>query len=223
MKIALIFAAGRGERLKPMTDTLPKALCRLKQRPLIDYHLEQLAKAGFERVIVNHAYLGGQIRQHLAHLNHPGLRIDFSPEPPGALETGGALVNALKLLGDEPFITINADIYTDYDYSRLGLIATHLAHLILVPYPGQHHTKDFSLSPNHQIQNHPRTHTFAGIACYHPSLFHPLQPGRFSMTAILRDLADKQQITGELHSGIWFDIGSIERLRLAEQYLGNQG
>jgi MurNAc alpha-1-phosphate uridylyltransferase len=216
MKTAMIFAAGRGERLRPLTETLPKALCPFKARPLIEYHLDNLAKAGFERVIINHAYLGGKIRHHLQHCLYDKLDIYYSPEPPGALETGGGIVNALDLLHDAPFVTINADIYTDFDYSRLCLKPDHLAHVVLVDNPGHGHKNDFGLSTTHLLQNHDRAYTFSGIACYHPALFKTYQPGRFSITPILRALAAQQLITGERHQGIWFDIGSLERLHAAE-------
>ncbi len=219
MKTAMILAAGRGERLKPLTNTLPKALCRLNNVPLIDYHLRNLAKAGFHRVIINHAYLGGKIRQYIAGCQHHGLDIHFSPEPPGGLETGGGIVNALNLLGDEPFIAINGDIYTDFDYSSLNLSEPHLAHVVLIPKPDLYPTGDFGLSPTKHVQNESRTHTFSGIACYHPKLFQSHALGRYSMTPILRSLAEKQYLTGEIHSGIWFDIGSVERLQWAEAHL----
>lgn len=219
MKTAMILAAGRGERLKPLTNTIPKALCPLNNVPLIEYHLNHLAKAGFQRVVINHAYLGGKIRQYIASRPSHDLDIHFSPEPPGGLETGGGIVNALNLLGDEPFITINADIYTDFDYSRLNLSETHLAHVVLIPKPDLHHTGDFGLSPTQHVQNDGRTHTFSGIACYHPKLFQSYSLGRYSMTPILRSLAENQHMTGEIHSGIWFDIGSVERLKWAEAQL----
>lgn len=219
MKTAMLLAAGRGERLKPLTDTCPKALCLLNDTPLIDYHLTRLAASGFERVVINHAHLGGKIRQHITCNRHRyDLDIIYSPEPPGGLETGGGIVNALPLLGDELFLTVNADIYTDFDFSKLPRIHTELAHLVVVHKPSYSPSGDFGFISPHILSNQGRDYTFSGIACYHPKLFQMYQPGRFSMTPILRSLAEKQQLHGELYQGTWFDIGSIARLTLANQH-----
>ncbi len=220
MKTAMILAAGRGERLKPLTDTCPKALCQLNKIALIDYHLTRLASAGFERVVINHAHLGGKIRQHVKYSKGYHLQIDFCPEPPGGLETGGGIVNALPLLGNEPFVTVNGDIYTEFDFSQLSLALddTALAHLILVNKPSYNPSGDFGFITPQILSNQNKEYTFSGIACYHPKLFEAYQPGRFSITPILRSLADKQQLHGELYQGVWFDIGSMERLALANQY-----
>ena len=216
MKTAMILAAGRGERLKPLTDFIPKALCPLNNIPLIEYHINNLAKAGFERVIINHAYLGGKIRQYLKNGDKFGVEIIYSPEPPGGLETGGGIVNALSILGDKPFITINADIYTNYDFSSLTLPTTSVVHIVLVKKPLYSKSGDFGLSSNLMIINNESQYTFSGIACYDSTIFKNCNPGRYSVAPLIRRLADSNQVTGELHNGVWFDIGSLDRLRMAE-------
>lgn len=216
MKIAMILAAGRGERLRPLTDLTPKALCKVHNIPLIEYHVSKLAMAGFERVVINHAWLGGQIQHHLGNGTRWGIEICYAPEPPGGLETGGGIVNALPLLGDTPFITVNADIFTDYDFTTLTLRAESLAHLIVVNKPAYIPQGDFGLSAAGLITNHDRQYTFAGIACYQPNIFFNLKPGRYSVTPLLRQLAEEQRLTGSMHTGKWIDIGSPDRLTLAE-------
>ncbi len=215
MKTAMILAAGRGMRLRPLTDRQPKALCTVHDVPLIEYHITQLAKAGFMRLIINHAYLGGQIRQQLGQGARWGVEIYYAPEPPGGLETGGGIVNALPLLGKEPFLTVNADIFTDYDFTTLIWPAESLVHLVLVNKPPHIQQADFGLSAANQLDNNGRDYIFSGIACYQPALFNHLSPGRYSITPLLRELATRQKATGELYQGKWLDIGSPEQLRLA--------
>ena len=217
MKTALIFAAGRGERLRPITDAKPKALCTVHDIPLIEHHIVNLVAAGFERLIINHAYLGGQIRRHLSNGARWGIEIDYSPEPPGALETGGGIVNALPLLGKNPFITVNADIFCDYPFAALNCPENSLVHLVLVNKPAYSPQGDFGLSETHELDNNKRDFTFSGIACYRPELFQNHKPGRYSVTPLLRQLAINKQATGEMYSGVWFDIGSPERLALANE------
>ena len=216
MKTAMILAAGRGERLRPLTDVTPKALCKVHGIPLIEYHVANLAQAGFERIVINHAWLGGQIRQHLGNGIRWGIEICYAPEPPGGLETGGGIVNALPLLSDAPFLTVNADIFTNYNFASLSLPTHSLAHLIVVNKPAYALQGDFGLSSAGLVINHDRQYTFAGIACYRPNLFESLKPGRFSVTPLLRQLAMEGRLTGEIHTGSWMDIGSAERLQLAQ-------
>jgi MurNAc alpha-1-phosphate uridylyltransferase len=216
MKVAMILAAGRGERLKPLTDQFPKALCIVKGRPLIEHHVINLAKAGFEILVINHAYLGGQIRQFLGNGQHYGVTIHYSPEPPGGLETGGGIVKALPLLGNKPFLTVNADIYTDYDFNQFKLNQLNSAHLILIKKnPTLNHHGDFSLINHNQLSNENPEYTFAGIAGYNPQVFDHCKQGRYSITPLIRNLADMNKVTGSLYQGTWFDIGSIERLKAA--------
>lgn len=216
MKVAMILAAGRGERLRPLTDDIPKALCEVKGKPLIEHHVINLAKAGFEKLIINHAYLGHQIRQYLGNGQRWGVEICYSAEPPGGLETGGGIVKALPLLGNNPFVTVNADIYTDFDFNQLNPESTNFIHLVLVnKNPLLLHHGDFGLSNINQITNMNPEYTFAGIACYHPKIFSRCAQGRYSVTPLIRHYASENKVTGCLYHGSWFDIGSIERLNTA--------
>lgn len=208
---AMIFAAGRGERLRPITDSYPKALCCVRGVTLIENHIIKLTQAGFKHIVINHAYLGWKIRQCVGNGSRFGIKISYSPEPPGALETGGGLVNALPLLGNQPFITINADIFTDFNFANLSLPCSSLVHLVLVKKPDYFSVADFGLRGG-LITNHDRQYTFAGIACYRPDVFNESHMGRYSITPLLRNLAEKNQVSGESYPGIWFDIGTPERL-----------
>ena len=216
MKTAMIFAAGRGERLRPLTDNLPKALCTIHDRPLIEHHVMRLAEGGFQRVVVNHAYLGDRIRRQLGSGSRFGIEICYAPEPPGALETGGGIVNALPLLGDSPFLTINADIFTDFSFEIPQLHKKNLAHLVLVSKPAYSEQGDFGLLATKHLDNSQRNYTFSGIACYHPLLFQAKEVGRYSVTPLLRQLAENKLATGEVYQGVWFDIGTPERLAQAQ-------
>lgn len=216
MKTAMILAAGRGERLKPLTELQPKALCLVKGKPLIEHHVLNLAKAGFNKIIINHAYLGSQIRQHLGDGSHYGVKIHYSPEPPGALETGGGIINALPLLGDESFITVNADIYTDFDFATIQPVHEDTIHVVLAPKnPQLNHHGDFGLIKGNQLINTNPEYILAGICCYHPQLFSKHLLRRFSVASIIRHCADQQKATATLYEGVWFDIGTLERLQMA--------
>ncbi|KTD66659.1 nucleotidyltransferase [Legionella santicrucis] len=218
MKTAMILAAGRGERLKPITEAIPKALCMIKGKPLIEHHIINLAKAGFKQIVINHAYLGGQIRQYLGAGERWGVEICYSPEPPGGLETGGGIVNALPLLGNQPFITVNADIYTDFDFSLLQPAHVGSIHVILVPKnPALNHHGDFGIINRNQLCNVPQDYTLAGICCYHPQVFANCKQGRYSVTPLIRHRAEHHEVTAHVYKGIWFDIGSISRLQAANQ------
>lgn len=221
MKTAMILAAGRGERLRPLTDHVPKPLIKLNHQPLIAHHLTHLAQAGYQRVIINHAYLGGQIKQFIQQHETQGLEIIFSPEPPGALETGGGILNVLPILGKEPFITLNGDIYTDYNLKNLMLPTKSLAHVILVNKPSYRETGDYGLSPHGVLNNTDKNYIFSGVTVYHPDFFKHATTGRYSVTPMMRQFAEHQSITGELYHGLWFDIGSLEQLALAEKTLGS--
>lgn len=217
MLTAMILAAGRGERLRPITRYLPKALCEVGGVPLIEYHVNTLAKAGFKRIVINHAYLGGMIKHHLGDGKRWKIQIIYSPEPPGGLETGAGIVQALPLLGDDPFLVINADIFTDYQPIAPSLATKELAHLILVPKQAHHAHGDFGLSSTNHLMNNPKDFIFSGIAYYQPQLFSSCKPGRYSVTPLIRALADNQKATAELFTGSWVDIGSPERLKTANE------
>ncbi|MFA5960582.1 MAG: nucleotidyltransferase family protein [Tatlockia sp.] len=222
MKTAMILAAGRGERLKPLTEKLPKAMCLVGDKPLIAHHVTHLAQSGFEQIVINHAYLGGQIRRYLGNGAHWSVDIHYAPEPPGGLETGGGILNALPLLGDKPFVTVNADVLTDYNFSTLHLPEETLAHLILVENPPHKKQGDFGLFGNKVSLDFP-FYTFSGIACYHPLAFQACKIGRYSVTPLLRDLVKQKGVSGALHSGLWIDIGSFEGLLSANRVFNAKG
>ena len=211
MKTAMILAAGRGERLKPLTNHIPKAMSLVNGIPLIEYHIIKLVAAGFHRIIINHAWLGGQIRQHVGHGEKWQVEICFSAEPPGGLETGGGIVQALPLLGQEPFLTVNADIFTSFPFAKLSLPTTSLAHLVLITNPEHKTQGDFGLKQS-ILSNENAQYTISGIACYHPDAFRGTLPGRYSVTPLLRQLANQQLASGELFTGDWSDIGTLPRL-----------
>ena len=212
MNTAIILAAGRGERLRPLTDQIPKALCTIHNVPLIQYHVENLANANFNRIVINLGHLGGQIKAHLGNGARFGLEIIYTREPPGALETGGGLINALPYLGNDPFLAINADIFTDYDFRHIQLPAQSKIHAVLVKTPPSHPQADFGLTTDKYLANNNRAYTLTGITCYDLSLLNTCPRGRYSITPFLRQWADKRFITGEIYSGRWFDTGTIARL-----------
>ena len=214
MKTAMILAAGRGERLKPLTDALPKALCVVQGKPLIEHHVINLAKSGITRIVINHAYLGGHIRRYLGTGDRYGVSIYYSPEPPGGLETGGGIVNALPLLGTTPFITVNADIYTDFDFRQLQEVTKDFIHIILVPNnPSLNLHGDFGLLDKTLATNTPCDYTLAGICCYHPKVFAHSSVGRYSVAPLIRRYAEEHKVRATLYKGIWFDVGSLARLQ----------
>ncbi|ARG98544.1 N-acetylmuramate alpha-1-phosphate uridylyltransferase MurU [Legionella micdadei] len=219
MKIAMILAAGRGERLRPLTDTQPKAMCLVHQKPLIQYHVEKLARSGFERIVINHAHLGGQIRHYLGDGAKWDVEICYAPEPPGGLETGGGIYNALPLLGKDPFITVNADIFTDYEFSSLHLANDAKLHLVLVNNPSHNAKGDFDLIHQNKLSNKNKRYTYSGIACYRPEAFEQYKAGRYSVVSLFHSLIKENRATGELYQGLWVDIGSAERLKFANALL----
>lgn len=231
MKTAMILAAGRGERLKPLTNVLPKALCLLKGKALIEYHLLKLKAAGFERVLINHAHLGGQIRQQLGNGSAWNLDLQYLPEPPGGLETGGGIYNALPFLGSSPFLVINADVFIDLDLSQFNFPPeAKLGHLLLVKAPALDYSADFGLDQAGWTQEKKqgwasldkRLYTFSGLAYYHPAFFAKAKPGRYSVRSLLYENILAQRISAEVYEGTWVDIGSPARLAFAENILNIQ-
>lgn len=206
----MILAAGRGERLRPLTDTVPKSLLEVKGRPLIEHHLEGLSRAGFSEIVINLSWLGNQVRDRLGDGRDFNLAIEYSDEPE-ALETAGGIVQALPLLG-ERFIVVNADIFTDYDFARLKR-PDGKAHLVLVENPQHNPDGDFSLAESTVGNNGPTRYTFSGISQYHRSFFDGLAPGKQALAPLLHAAAKQQQVTGELFNGAWSDIGTLERLQ----------
>jgi MurNAc alpha-1-phosphate uridylyltransferase len=219
---AMILAAGRGERMRPLTDKTPKPLLKAGGHYLIDYHLRALAAAGFEDVVINHAHLGEQLEQALGDGDRYGLSIHYSPEG-SALETGGGIFNALPLLGEEPFLVINGDIWTDYPFERLRTQAVQLAHLVLVDNPPQHPKGDFSLSDGRVSEAQGERLTFSGIGVYRAELFAGCKPGAFPLAPILRRAMAADLVSGEYYQGRWFDIGTPERLTQLDEMLKQAG
>ncbi len=216
MNTALIFAAGRGERLRPLTNHLPKALCVVHGKPLIEHQIAALAAAGFTRIIINHAYLGDQIKRYLGNGTRFNVEIIYSPEPPGALETAGAIINALPYINSSHFVTVSADIYTAFNYSTLRAPSdVYLAHIILVPIKPEHQHGDFALTSKQLVQNSPPHYLFGNIACFSRQAFATRPLDRYSITQLLRTWATNQQLSGELYVGAWFDTGTPARLALA--------
>jgi MurNAc alpha-1-phosphate uridylyltransferase len=206
---AMILAAGRGERMRPLTDTCPKPLLEVRGVPLIEYHLDALARVGIRRVVVNLSWLGGQIRDALGDGTRFGLRIDYSEEAE-ALETAGGIVQALDLL-DERFIVTNGDVFTDFDFARL-LDQSAAAHLVMVPNPGFNPQGDYAIEQGLLSNRGVQRHTFSGIAAYQKSFFAGLAPGRRPLAPLLTAGADQQTISAELHQGLWSDVGTPQRL-----------
>lgn len=215
---AMLLAAGRGKRMRPLTDHTPKPLLSAGGKPLIEHHIERLARAGFEHLIINLAYLGEQIITALGDGGHWGVRIQYSQEV-HALETGGGIHHALPLIGLQPFLVINGDIWTDFDLSRLARPLQGLAHLVLVDNPDHHPDGDFALL-NGRVSDHgtPRL-TFSGIGVYHPDLFRACQPGPFPLAPLLRRAMASGQVTGEHFSGRWLDVGTPDRLQELDRML----
>ncbi len=221
---AMILAAGQGERMRPLTDHTPKPLLQAGGRALIEYHLAGLAGAGITLVVINHARLGNQIESYVGDGTRYGLRIVYSPEGDRPLETGGGLFRALPLLGEEPFLVVNADVWTDYPYDRLvgGLKGAGLAHLVMVDNPPQHPRGDFALCGDRVTLDASPLLTFAGIGVYHPALWAGCTPGAFPLAPLLRAAMRDSRVSGEHWLGEWMDIGTPLRLETLRQRLDKQ-
>lgn len=210
----MILAAGRGERMRPLTDETPKPLLQVGGRTLLDRHLDALARAGVGEVVINLAWLGGRIRDHVGDGSGHGLRVRYSDEGEQALETAGGIVNALPLLGAEPFLVINGDVFTDYPFERAQLPAGQLARLVLVDNPPQHPRGDFALAADGRVtEDGGEPLTYAGIGVFDPALFAGHGGGIAPLAPLLRDAIRKGRVGGEHYRGAWHDIGTPERLR----------
>jgi MurNAc alpha-1-phosphate uridylyltransferase len=217
---AMILAAGKGERMRPLTLTTPKPLVRAGGVPLIEYHLRALAAAGFTDIVINHAWLGQQIEDYLGDGSRYGVSIQYSVEGE-PLETGGGIFRALPLLGDEAFVVVNGDIWTDYDFSVLHQPINGLAHLVLVSNPPHHPAGDFCLVETQVRDGQPEaaTLTYSGIAVLHPQLFDGCTAGAFKLAPLLRKAMADGQVTGEQLKGHWVDVGTHERLAEVESLI----
>lgn len=214
---AMILAAGKGERLRPLTLHTPKPLVAVAGKPLIEYHIEALARAGFRELVINHAWLGEQLEARLGDGARFGVRIAYSAEGE-PLETGGGIRKALPLLGEGPFLVVNGDIFTDYDFSRLRDIRPPSAHLVLVDNPEHHAGGDFSCDAGRLVADReglPRL-TYSGIAVLHPGLFADSPDGAFKLAPLLRRARDEGTASAEHFTGRWIDVGTHERLAQAE-------
>ena len=218
---AMILAAGRGERMRPLTDHTPKPLLWVAGKPLIAHHLEALRAASIGEIVINTGHLGEQMQAALGDGRNWGVRIAWSPEPPEALETGGGIFQALPLLGPEPFLVVNGDVWTDYPFARLPAMPTGLAHLVLVSNPPHHPLGDFALAAEGRVgESGPRRLTFSGISVLRPNLFAGCAPGRFPVGPLLRRAMAAGQVSGEHYAGGWRDIGTPQRMAELDRELG---
>ena len=209
--VAMVLAAGRGERMRPLTDHTPKPLLKVHDKPLIVWHIERLKKAGITQLVINHAHLGEQIEQTLGDGSSLGVSISYSPEGT-ALETGGGIARALPLLGEQPFLVVNGDVWTDINYSELALSEADLAHLVLVKNPSHNPNGDFALNNDRVTSGGANKLTFSGVGLYQPSLFVAQPEERFPLAPLLREAMSLNKVSGFHHRGVWMDIGTPERL-----------
>ncbi len=220
---AIILAAGRGERLRPLTDRAPKPLIMLHGQALIELHILRLAQSGINNIVVNLAHLGQLIEQQLGNGEHYGVNIQYSHETHGALETAGGIIQALPKLGGQTFLAVNADIVCDFNFKQLRRLAVHkkqLASLVMVPNPAQHPDGDFNVEGNFLINSPSKNSnrmTFSGIGLYERSLFDSVKHGKRPLAPMLHTAIEAGKISSLEHHGIWRDIGTLERLESARQ------
>jgi len=221
---AMILAAGRGERMRPLTDLTPKPLLQVAGKALIEHTILQLVGAGFTEIVINHAHLGAQIEAALGNGERYGARILYSPEGAQALETAGGIIHALPLLGKEPFLVVNGDIATDFPFETLHQVPVDLAHLILVDNPEHHAQGDFGLDgEGGVIENGKETFTFSGIGIYDPALFDDAPAGVSKLGPLLRRAIGRRRVSGQKYDGFWMDIGTPERLATLDLYYSQTG
>lgn len=216
---AMILAAGRGERMRPLTDHTPKPLLKAAGKPLLEHTLNQLVAAGFTDIVINHAHLGQQIEAYFGNGQHWGANIAYSPEGTEGLETAGGIINALPLLGNEVFLVVNGDIATDFPFATLKKQTVALAHLVLIDNPPHHPTGDFALDADGNVSAEGGNKlTFSGIGLYHPDLFKNQAPGKSKLAPLLRQAMSENRASGQHHTGFWMDIGTPERLQELDVY-----
>lgn len=207
--------------MRPLTDVCPKPLLKAGGKALIEFHIEALAKAGFTELVINHAYRGKQIEEYLGDGSRYGVHIDYSPEPE-ALETGGGIFNALHLLNHSPFLIVNGDIWTDYDFSHLPKYIDGFAHLVMINNPTHNPEGDFFFHENRLLPAGARKFTYSGIAIYHPEIFSQCKPGKFPLAPLLRNAIAQNRVSAELYQGRWMDIGTPQRLAALDDLLKAQ-
>jgi MurNAc alpha-1-phosphate uridylyltransferase len=214
---AMVLAAGRGERMRPITDKIPKPLVPVAGKPLIVYHLEALARAGVREIVINLAYRGSQIREALGDGSRHGVRIEYSDEGAEPIETGGGIFKALPLLGPAPFLVVNGDVWTDFDFSALpALDAGAHARLVMVPNPAQLTRGDFGLEGDLIVERDHDRFTYSGIGIYSSDFFAGCEPGKFPLLPLLKRAIAARRLRGQIYRGTWSDIGTPERLAAAE-------
>jgi MurNAc alpha-1-phosphate uridylyltransferase len=216
---AMILAAGRGERMRPLTDAAPKPLLKIAGKPLIQHHVEALARGGVDEIVINLAWRGAQISEFLGNGASYGVKITYSDEGEEALETGGGVHRALTLLGGQPFWLVNGDIFCDYPYRARSLEPGILSHLVLVANPDHHRDGDFSLDGDRVLPQGGDKLTFSGISVLHPDLFADATPGKFPLAPLLINAMRTGAVSGEKYSGLWTDVGTPERLEALERKL----
>jgi MurNAc alpha-1-phosphate uridylyltransferase len=216
---AMILAAGRGERMQPLTDITPKPLLKVAGKPLIEYCIENLVAAGFTQLVINLSHLGQQIQDYCGDGSQWGAEISYSDEGETALETAGGIAYALPLLGNQPFLVINADIICDYPLAGLKSKNFDLAHLVLIDNPPHHPQGDFSLNQHLLSEIGDEKFTFSGIGIYHPDLFKEIAVGPLKLRPVLNQAMQEKRISGEKFDGLWMDIGTPERLKEIEAVL----
>jgi MurNAc alpha-1-phosphate uridylyltransferase len=220
---AMVLAAGRGERMRPLTDKLPKPLLPVAGRPLIAYHLDALARAGIRDVVINLSWLGDRIRSSLGDGARFGVRIAYSDEGAQALESGGGILNALPLLGPGAFLLVNGDTWTDFDFRKLTLDpevdGAALARIVLVENPAHHPHGDFGLEGDRVVEHATVRLTYSGIGIYRPELFAGSQPGKFALRPVLERAIAAGKLLGERYRGEWWDVGTADRLHNLDMWL----
>lgn len=209
---AMILAAGRGERMRPLTDSVPKPLLEIAGKALIVYQIEALAEAGVKNIVINTGHLGDQIQTHIGTGETFAVQINYSDEADNILETAGGIIKALPLLGDDPFIVTNADIYTDFDYRTLPDQLGSDAHLVLVNNPPQNLPGDFVLEKGRVLREGAEKLTYSGIGLFHPRFFESCRPGRAPLAPLLHQSAQANHLSGQHYKGLWDDVGTPERL-----------
>jgi N-acetyl-alpha-D-muramate 1-phosphate uridylyltransferase len=217
---AMILAAGRGERMRPLTDQMPKPLLAVGGKPLLQYHIDTLVACGIRDIVINLAWKGAMIRDALGDGAALGARLSYSDEGDSALETGGGVFKALPLLGDEPFIVVSGDVWTDFPLARLMnvLRPEDVAHFVVVPNPDFHTRGDFALSNGRFVSEGPR-YTYANIGVFRPEFFAGCRPGKFALAPLMFEWIARDRVSGELYEGRWRNVGTPEQLEQLDQEL----
>lgn len=221
----MILAAGRGERMRPLTDKLPKPLLNVNNKPLIEYHIEKLAARGIDNIVINHAWLGHLIPEQLGKGQHWGVDLHYSNEGDNALETAGGIKKALSVIKTDYFVVVNGDVWSDFDFAMLpsSLPRGIKAHLILVNNPDHNPKGDFAIEGELLTNHGESSYTFSGIAIYHRSFFDGVESGKNALGPVIRQHIQDGEVSGELYQGKWFDIGTPQRLEELNQLIKTMG